>query len=155
MTEMITAITGRFGIFAVIYALIFIMVVLDLWSGMRKAKKRGEFRSSYGLRRTTDKLARYYNVLLALSVADCLQMVFLYYLNQENGSHLPLLPFMTTLGALLICIIEIKSMYESADKKVRAEYQEAAKILTELLKSKTGADFLQSIIDRSKDNEDE
>ena len=51
-----------------LYMLVFMVVGADLWSGVRKAKRRGEVRSSYGFKRTVDKLARYYNLLIALSL---------------------------------------------------------------------------------------
>ena len=49
-------------IIACIYALVLFVVFLDLWAGIRKAKQRGEYRSSYGLRKTVDKISRYFNL---------------------------------------------------------------------------------------------
>ena len=39
-----------------LYMLVFMVVGADLWSGVRKAKRRGEVRSSYGFKRTVDKM---------------------------------------------------------------------------------------------------
>lgn len=42
------------------YILVFVAVLLDLISGLKKAKQRGEATLSEALRRTSDKLGRYY-----------------------------------------------------------------------------------------------
>lgn len=144
----------KLGVLALIYGLIFVMVVLDLWSGVRKAKRRGEFTSSIGLRRTTEKLAKYYNLIIALTVTDLLQMGFLGYYNMENESSIPLLPFVTALGALLVCIVEIKSIYESADKKLQGQYQEAAKQLSELLKNPNKQAAIAALLDQISKKQD-
>lgn len=151
-------ICSKLGILAFIYIIILIMVMLDLWSGIRKAKQRKEYTSSYGLRRTFDKLAKYYNVIFALTVADILQMGFLWHYNTVNEANIPLIPFLTALGAFFVCFVEIKSICESADKKMKGEYQEAAKQLAEILKNKDKIEILGSIfnqIGKSKESEDE
>lgn len=43
-------------------------IAFDLWAGIRKAKQRNEKISSDGWKRTVNKVARYYNALLALVV---------------------------------------------------------------------------------------
>ena len=48
------------------YITILALILADLWSGVRKAKKRGEFRTSDGYKRTIDKKARYYNMTFAM-----------------------------------------------------------------------------------------
>lgn len=103
------------------YVCVFIAVLADLWSGVRKAKQNGIARSSYGFKRTVDKVARYYNVLLALTVVDVLIMASILYLNQGEGYSLPLFPVFSLLGALGLCLIEVKSIYEKAEDKVRIE----------------------------------
>jgi hypothetical protein len=111
----------------------FVAVIADLWSGVRKAKINGVARSSYGFRRTIDKLARYYNLLLALTVVDAMHMSSVWYLDTYYSyTKLPMFPFITLLGAIGICIIEIKSIYEKAEDKVRIENvaNMAGKIIT-------------------------
>lgn len=103
------------------YVLVLLAVLADLVSGCRKAKKRGELRSSYGFRKTVDKLGRYYLPLFALTVVDIMQMVAVWYLNTFHDFHIPLLPIMTLIGAIGIGIIEIKSILEKAEDKVKFE----------------------------------
>lgn len=152
ITNIWTLLWGKLGILALIYVLILVMVLLDLWSGIRKAKRRGEFTSSTGLRRTFEKLAKYYNFIIALTVTDLLQMGFLAYYNIENEASLPLLPVITAIGAMLIFIVETKSIYESADQKLKGQYQEAAKQLSDLLRSPDKQKAFAALLDQlSKD----
>ena len=53
-----------------IYILVLLMIFADLWSGVRKAKRIGEARTSYGYRRTISKMAQYYNILIACTIVD-------------------------------------------------------------------------------------
>lgn len=104
-----------------IYMLVLFAILADLWSGVRKAKKNGVARSSYGYKRTVDKIARYYNMLLALTIIDAMQMSSIWYLETYYQYRFPMLPFITLLGAIGIGLIEIKSIYEKAEDKVRID----------------------------------
>ena len=56
------------------YVLVLAAVGADMASGISKSRKRGEATRSRSLRRTVDKLARYYNVLVMLTVVDAMQI---------------------------------------------------------------------------------
>lgn len=148
-------ISSKLGILAFMYLLVLIIVLLDLWSGVRKAKQRKEYASSYGLRRTFDKLAKYYNVIIALTVADLLQMGFFWHYNVENNAGIPLLPFATALGAFFVCFVEIKSICESADKKMKGQYQEAMRQVSGALKEKDKLDMLAALLTSMSDNKND
>lgn len=120
-----------------IYMKVFFMILSDLWSGVRKAKKRGEARSSYGYKKTIDKIARYYNALIALTVIDVMQMGGIWYLTCYYNWSIPIFPWVTLLGALGISAVEIKSIYEKADEKVRGDYKELAALAIEIAKHKS------------------
>jgi len=129
MEKIIVTLWITFGL----YFLVIIAIIADLWSGVRKAKINGVARSSYGYRRTIDKISRYYNVLLALTVVDAMQMSSIWYLDTYyHYSKLPMFPFITLIGAIGLCMIEIKSIYEKAEDKVRIENvaNMAGKIIT-------------------------
>lgn len=119
------------------YILVFLAVMADLISGCRKAKQRGELRSSYGFRRTVDKLARYYIPLFALTVVDAMQMLVVGYLNGYHGFSIPLLPVMTLLGAIGIGIIEVKSILEKAEDK--AKFERVGVLAGNIIKNKDDA----------------
>ena len=104
-----------------IYTLVLVMILADLWSGVRKAHRMGVMRTSYGYKRTVSKLAQYYNVLIALSIVDCMQMSTIWYLEAYYQYSLWLFPFITLIGAIALCLIEVKSIYEKAEDKVRLD----------------------------------
>lgn len=120
-----------------IYIEVFIMILADLWSGVRKAKLRGEVRSSFGYKKTIDKIARYYNALIALTVIDAMQMGGVWYLDGYYGWSIPIFPVVTLLGALGISLVELKSIYEKADEKVKGDYKEVAVLAAEIAKHKS------------------
>ena len=115
-----------------IYAAVLLLIGADLWSGIRKARRRHEVRTSLGYRRTVSKIARYYNMLMALTVVDAMQMGGVWYLDSFYGLHIPLLPLITLLGAIGIGCIEIKSIYEKAETKERAQYDEAIRLMARI-----------------------
>lgn len=115
MEKLIVILWILFGI----YILVLVMILTDLWSGVSKAKRNNVIRSSYGFRRTIEKIARYYNVLLALTVVDAMQVGAIWYLETFYSKAIPMFPFITLIGAVGICLIEIKSIYEKAEDKVR------------------------------------
>ncbi len=115
------------------YVLVLLAVLADLASGLRKAKRRGEARRSKALRRTVDKVCRYYNALFALSVIDAMQIGAVAYLRFMGEAELPMLPVLTLFGAICEALIEVKSIYEKASEKEQAEADEAARTLARLL----------------------
>ncbi|MBQ6275113.1 MAG: phage holin family protein [Bacteroidales bacterium] len=131
---------------AVIYVLVLAVIFLDLWSGVRKAKKRGEYRSSAGLRRTIDKICRYFNMLLIVTIIDLVQMIAIWSLNTQSETMLPTLPVFTFVGAIFACFIELKSVWEKNDKKEKAKMQETAKLIQTLLKDKDTKEHLSSLL---------
>jgi len=117
MDKIIIIIWITFGI----YIMVLFAIMADLWAGVRKARINGIVRSSYGFKRTVDKIAKYFNVLMAFTIIDVMQMGALCYLTEFYGCHYPIFPFITLLGAIGICLIEIKSIFEKAEDKVRIE----------------------------------
>jgi hypothetical protein len=117
MEKIITNLWILFGL----YILVLFAILADLWSGVRKARLNGIVRSSYGFKRTVDKIARYYNMLLVLTVVDAMQMTAVWYLATYYDYRMPLFPFVTLIGAIGLALIEIKSIYEKAEDKVRID----------------------------------
>lgn len=113
-----------------------VFIALDYWSGIRKAKKRGEPIYSDKMKRTVDKISRYYNAILAMMVVDVIQVtgfIFLYLFNGWSAYTFPVF----TLGAVLfVAAIEIKSIYEPADVKEEREMKEAAKLAKVIMEHK-------------------
>jgi uncharacterized membrane protein len=144
------AVFGRkAAILTAVYILVFMLILLDLWSGVRKAKRKGDYISSYGLRKTLNKIARYYNMLFAVSVIDILQMLAVFYA-KYNGVvlFLPILPVFTFLAAIFIGIIEVKSIYEKSDKKDKARAADTFGLLRELFGDSEAGRIINNITDR-------
>lgn len=102
-----------------IYILVLLMIFADLWSGVRKAKRLGIARNSYGYRRTISKMAQYYNLLIACTIVDSIYGMLSWFLETYYQTSLWLFPFITFFMAIVLCLIEIKSIREKAEDKVR------------------------------------
>lgn len=121
-------------------------ISFDFWAGIRKAKQRNERMTSNGWRRTVDKIARYYNMLLALVVVDCMQICGVWYLDNFYDYHIPIFPFVTMLGAMAVAIIEVKSILEKAEDKVKKQVADIAELAGEIVKQKTSPAEMAAII---------
>lgn len=130
-------------------------IAFDLWAGIRKAKQRKEKISSDGWKRTVNKVARYYNALLALVVVDCMQMAGVWYMDNYYDYHIPIFPFITLIGAFGVAAIEVKSIYEKAEEKERREMKQVAALAAEIAKQKTDPEEIAKAIFKymSKDKE--
>lgn len=118
---------------AIVYILVFFVVCLDLISGLQKAKRRGKLRSSYAMRKTVDKLVRYFSMLLVITAIDAVQMLAISQWDLSTGHHLPILPFLTFLAAMFVGFIELKSIYENSEEKEQARFEDAADALGKLI----------------------
>lgn len=118
----------------------------DFWAGIRKAKQRKERITSDGWRRTVNKIARYYNMLFALVVVDCMQMSGVWYLDNYYDYHIPIFPFITLLGAMVVGTIEIRSIFEKAEEKEKREYKQVAMLAAEIAKHKTDPEELAKAV---------
>lgn len=137
-------------ILAIIYFAVLAVIFLDLWSGIRKAKARGEYSSSAGLRRTVDKISKYFNMIFVITIIDAVQMLGIWLLNDQTGYTMPILPFLTFVGAMFVGFIELKSIYEKNSDKEKAKMQEAAKLASRILKNIDTQDVLAAFMDYMK-----
>ena len=108
-----------------------IFIALDYWSGIRKARKRNDPIRSDKMKRTVDKVARYYNAVLAMLVLDAIQISAFVFLHIYNNWSAYTFPLFTFIAVVFVAAIEIKSIIEPADAKERREFKE----VTELAKA--------------------
>lgn len=92
-------------------------MLADLRSGLLKARRQGVRRTSGGLRRSVEKAGRYYIMLFAMTLIDAMVCGALLFLEAADGPSLPPLPLFTTLGAVGLALIELKSIYENSHEK--------------------------------------
>lgn len=104
-----------------------VFIFADLFSGINKARVRGERITSRKFRDTVRKIGRYYNVLFVLAVLDALQLSSVWYMGTFETWDLPLFPWLTLLGSTGVGLIEVKSIIEPANEK---ESKQMAEIMT-------------------------
>lgn len=126
----------------------------DLWAGIRKAKLRKEKITSEGWKRTIDKISRYYNMLLALIIVDCMQMSGIWYLDNFYDYQMPVFPFITMLGAMGVAAIEVKIILEQADEKSKKQIGDVTTLVTEIMKHKMYPSEMASIISEYINNKE-
>lgn len=146
LTSFFAILSHKVVVLAIIYTLVLLFIFLDLWSGIRKAKAKKEFISSFGFRRTISKIARYFNMLFAVTIIDVIVMLAIF----EAKLSIPIVPFFTFAAAFFIGIIEIKSIYEKAEQKDKAKVAEAAKIITQVLKDADNKEAILNFLDTIK-----
>ena len=103
-----------------------LLIALDFWAGIRKAKARHERIRSDKMQRTMQKLSRYYNGILAMMVVDCVQVALFVFLHIFNGWSLYTFPVCTLIAVTFVAAIEIKSIWEPADAKEKHEMREVS-----------------------------
>lgn len=131
--EILGQFSTQITILAIVYILVFFVVMLDLISGMMKAKRRGKLRSSYAMRKTVDKLVRYFSMLLVITAIDAVQMLAVSQWDLATGHKIPCLPFLTFLAAMFVGFVELKSIYENSDEKEQARIEDAADDISKLV----------------------
>lgn len=116
---------------AVCYAGVLLAILADLVAGLLRARRCGRPLTSGGLRRTVDKLTSYFTALFALTVVDSMIVAASLGLSACGATSFPPFPYLTTLGAIGICLIEVKSIMESSAHKI--DLHQAARTLRNLL----------------------
>lgn len=129
-------------IVAIDYIVLVLAVLVDLRSGTMRALRRGERRTSRGYRRTVEKVSRYMVTLLACTLVDVILVLSAVFLRYDMGVHIPVFPLLTTLGALAMSLIEVKSVMENSQSK--DDYTELVRELNRLLSDKD----VRAVIDK-------
>ena len=133
-----------------------IFIALDYWAGVRKAKQIGEPIRSDKMKRTADKVARYYNCILAMVVLDMIQITAFIFLYLYNDWDAYTFPFFTLIAVLFVAAIEIKSIYEPADVKERRQLKEVTELAKAIAQHKSDpaeiAEAIAEYLSKSKDN---
>ena len=125
--------------------IVLVAMLVDLASGIHKAKMRGEIRSSWGLKRSLTKFIMYEGGMLIAFGVDLLiyfsRLFELFHLNVITG-----VPVVTCLIGIFLLVVEFMSIREKSDKKTKKDFSEAGELITKLLESKTFKDaFIQAV----------
>lgn len=127
--------------------LVLMAMMIDLASGLYKAKLRGEIRSSWGLKRTLTKFITYEGGMLIAAGVDIL--VHVSRLTQLFGLDIIVgVPVITCLIGIFLLVVEFVSIREKADKKTKKEMSDAADLLTKILENDTFKDAFKIAIEQ-------
>ena len=80
------------------------------------------------MKRTVDKVSRYYNGIFAMMVLDVIQITMFVFLHLFNGWGAWTVPIFTFGSVCFVAAVEIKSIYEPADVKESREMKEVAEL---------------------------
>lgn len=146
LLEILSLDSYRLVAFVLEYLVVFVAICADLFAGLRKAKKENKLRTSFGFRKTLDKILQYYGVLFFLSFVDILLMYLVGGLINEMGWKLFAFPIITFIGTIYICIIEYGSIKEKRDAKENARIDEVTRLLSELIKDNKNFEAVDNLI---------
>jgi len=128
------------GLILLCYVIILGFIFCDLRAGIRKAKKRGEYRTSDGFKRTIEKISKYFNMTFALSLIDVVQIALIFFLYQFYKVDIFMVPWFTFIATGYVGYVEIKSIWEPADIKERKQQQDYRRALMALIREYGGLD---------------
>lgn len=116
-------------------------VLIDLTTGVERARKCKERIKSRILRRTISKVVDYYRVLFFGVIIDVLGLAFVWY----N------LPYCAVVVAVGVVLIEAKSVLENY-RQMKSAAREVPEMIQEIIKAATSKDA-EKVIELIKDND--
>lgn len=138
---------GKAPLFVWIYVAVIVAIMIDLITAIHYAKRSGIPIASWGLRKTVDKLVRYYGVVLMGTTID----VILYLCDVYGQLGLFTAPYATAFFAILLCAIEVKSVFEHRDPKKRKLIKKASESLYRSLTKQDAQALLTFLTEESHD----
>lgn len=142
------------GIMLLMYITILALILADLVAGVRKAKSRGDYRTSDGYKRTIDKIARYYNMTFAMSLIDVVQVAIIFFLFYFYQVDIWMIPWFTLFATGYVAWVEIHSIWEPADIKEKKQQQDYKKALLAVIEQYGGAEKVIEML-KGRDNDEE
>lgn len=136
--ERLTTLMFVGGLILLCYVIILGFIFCDLRAGIRKAKKRGEYRTSDGFKRTIEKISKYFNMTFALSLIDVVQIALIFFLYHFYKVDIFMVPWFTFIATGYVGYVEIKSIWEPADIKERKQQQDYRRALMALIREYGG-----------------
>lgn len=109
--------------------LVIVAMAVDLVSGIRKAKLRGEARTSYGFSRSLTKFLLYQGILL---ISTCIDMLLHFGLYQFT-EMVYVIPCVELIMAVILCGVELWSVWEKAEAKERRRATQIAQAGAQLI----------------------
>lgn len=147
MLELLKGTDAMIGIVVLSMVVVLFAMIIDLISGLMKAKQRHEVRSSYGLKRTLNKFIMYEGGMLIAAGVDLLihlsHLLELFHLEVIHG-----IPVVTLLLGIYLLVVEGISVREKADQKIRGEMQKANEIMSKMISREELVELLTDVVKR-------
>lgn len=125
--------------------IVFVAMMVDLASGLYKAKIRGEVHSSWGLKRSVQKFILYEGAILIAAGIDILFLTshFMQFIGCEALTGIAIF---TSLVAVLLCVVEIWSLREKADEKTRKDISRVSDMIGTIIDKRQFSEALTKAI---------
>ena len=136
-----------YSISVICMVLVIIAMAVDLVSGWRKAKQRGEERTSYLFSRSLTKFLIYEGILLISCCIDTL--IHFAWLQFSESTYL--IPLATILLAVVLCAVEAWSVREKAEEKTRHRIDKALALIIDAIGKDKAIELINDVL-RKKDD---
>ena len=139
----------------VVVAMVIVLVamMLDLASGLNKAKQRGELRSSEALKRTLNKFIAYEGGMIIAAGVDVL-MHMSHLLNLFGLEAIYGVPVVTCLIGVFLLVVEFISIREKADAKTKKQMSDAARLLNDMLQNENLKEVFRVAMEQQEKNKE-
>lgn len=132
-----------YSISVICMVLVIIAMAVDLVSGWRKAKQRGEERTSYLFSRTLTKFLIYEGILL---ISCCIDTLIHFAWIQFSAESVYLIPLATILLACVLCSVEAWSVREKAEEKTRHRIDKALALIVDAIGKDKAVEIINDLI---------
>ena len=137
------------GIIVLACIIVLCAMVIDLISGLHKAKQRHEIRSSWGLKRTLTKFITYEGGMMIAAGVD----ILIYLCHLPDIIHVEAIkgvPFITCLLGIFLLVVEFISVKEKADEKTKTEMLRVERIAEKVMNKDELVEALKQAIIESR-----
>ena len=152
MAEMFVGLKVLYLILVIAMVVVIIAMLMDLIFGWRKAKMRGEARTSYAFSRTITKFALYEGVMI---IAGGMDTLIHFVWNMFLPDMLYSVPCIAVLIAITLCSVEIWSMKENAEEKTKRNLSQVINFAEKHLSKEQVISILADAIRKAGDKDGE
>ena len=137
-----------YAIAVIAMIVVIVAIAMDLISGWRKARERGDAHTSYAFSRTITKFLLYEGALVISCGIDTL-IHFVWAMIATDTIYV--VPCVTCLVGIVLCSVEIWSMREKADRKTRNNLNTVLRLLADHLTKEQISELLHKLGANKKD----
>jgi len=138
----------------VVMLVVFMAMMVDLASGLRKAKERGEIRTSQALKRTLTKFITYeggisiaFGIDVLIHMSQVIQLIGLDVLYNVT--------IITDIIGVFLLAVEFISVREKADQKTKKQMSDTAGVLAALLQNDSIKDMIRAAMEQQNQKKEE